>query len=237
MAIAGLTDTGLLRPANQDYFQVEKKGSTILAVVCDGIGGNRAGDVASATACRSLAKSFETTFDISVDLQQWLIKAVNKANSAVYRKSAASEKYAGMGTTLVGFIAGKNGTYVVNVGDSRCYGVIDDKLVQITEDHTLVNDLIKHRGFPAEVANALVGKNVISKAVGVAEKTDCDVFEVSGYDALLLCSDGLHGYVSEDAIMAVMREKSTPASKCRKLIRLANEAGGFDNITAVIYQR
>ena len=144
-----------------------------------------------------------------------------------------------MGTTLVAAYVDSECTLIANVGDSRGYILTkDNELVQITEDHTLMNDLIKFHGLTENAVKYMVGKNVISRAIGVFEKVEADVFEVKqDYKAILLCSDGLHGFVDNEEIKEVLLSRSSVENKVKKLIKKANEAGGLDNITALIYQR
>ncbi len=164
-------------------------------------------------------------------------KAVETINTEVFTKSISNMAYNGMGTTLVGFVADKNDTYVVNVGDSRAYALIDKQLVQITEDHTLINELVHKRGYSYQQASQLAGKNVISRAIGIMAHMEADVFKVEDYDYLLICSDGLHSYVDDETIEKILSSRKSLKTKCRQLVDKANEAGGLDNVTVVIYQR
>ncbi len=231
----GITDKGLCRTSNQDSFVIEEKDGCLMGVVCDGIGGGRAGDVASAMAAEIMAEEFVSLFDRSQPKQQWLMDTVNLVNISVYQRSIEDDDCAGMGTTLVAFIADEKETVVINVGDSRCYQVKDSELLQVSEDHTLVNEMVKYRGFDYELACSLVGRNVIARAIGVNEVIEGDCFELKDYQYLLLCSDGLHGYVEENAIRdCLIDEQAELSAKAEKLVEMANQAGGWDNVTAVI---
>ena len=231
----GITDKGICRTNNQDSFVIEEKDGCLLGVVCDGIGGGRAGDVASAMAAEIMAEQFREFFEPDKDWQQWLLDTVNLANISVYQKSIEDDECAGMGTTLVAFIADGSRTLVVNVGDSRCYQLKEGGMEQVSEDHTLVNEMVKYRGFDYEFACQLVGRNVISRAIGVNEVVEGDCFEPDNYQYLLLCSDGLHGYVEEESIRDCLYDEETDLpQKAEKLVELANEAGGWDNTTVVI---
>lgn len=234
----GLTHKGLVRKANQDSFAIEQGSGKLLAVVCDGIGGNKAGEVASAVSSRDIQKLFEASKKKTLN-KKWLLEAVEEVNTAVYRLSNTKDEYKGMGTTLVAALLTEKATYVANVGDSRCY-IVDETgaLKQITEDHTLINFLVKNKGISNEIASQMVGKNVIARAIGIGNIVDADTFEVvNDYKCLLLCSDGLHGYVEEEEIAKVLNSDATPEDKCAKLVQLANDAGGYDNVTVVVCQR
>ena len=231
----GITDKGLCRTSNQDSFVIEEKDGCLMGVVCDGIGGGRAGDVASAMAADIMAEQFVSLFDRSQPKQQWLMDTVNLVNISVYQKGLEDDNCAGMGTTLVAFIADEQETVVINVGDSRCYQLSGGQLFQVSEDHTLVNEMVKYRGFDYELASSLVGRNVISRAIGVNEVIEGDCFQLKDYQYLLLCSDGLHGYVEEDLIRdCLLDEHSDLAGKAARMVEMANQAGGWDNVTAVI---
>lgn len=238
MVSYGLTHKGLVRKANQDSFVIEQSADKTLAVVCDGIGGNKAGEVASAVASKDLQMIFAAQSK-KANSKKWLLETIDEVNSAVYRLSNTKEEYKGMGTTLVGALVCDKSTYVVNVGDSRCYILTEkDELLQVTEDHTLINYLVKTRGISSELASKMVGKNVIARAIGIGNLVEADTFEVlNDYKCLLLCSDGLHGYVQQDAIQQVLISDMSAEEKCSALIKLANDAGGFDNVTVVICQR
>jgi len=242
MANSGLcfggSDRGIRRTTNQDCFQIETRGNTTLGVVCDGIGGNKAGDIAAQMSCHLLGSCFKKDYRKAYDKKEWLTEAVCMVNREVFQRSMDDDACAGMGTTLVAFIADETETVVVNVGDSRCYILADNQLEQITEDHTLLNEMVKYRGYDYKVAVSLVGRNVISRAIGVSEYVEPDVFQLPNYQYLLICTDGLHGYVEDEAIETVLKNKKTAIDqKPQKLINLANKAGGYDNVTVVCYQR
>ena len=231
----GITDKGICRTSNQDSFAIEKKDDCLLGVVCDGIGGGQAGDVASAMACEIMTEQFRQFFDPAQDWQQWLLDTVTLVNISVYQKGLEDDDCAGMGTTLVAFIADDEKTVVINVGDSRCYQLTGGQMIQVSDDHTLVNELVKSQGFDYDFACSLVGRNVISRAIGVNEVVVGDCFELGKYQYLMLCSDGLHGYVEEEAISSCLLDpQMSLEEKGAKLVTLANEAGGWDNVTAVI---
>ncbi len=233
----GISDQGLRRSSNQDSYAIWEDGEKIVGIVCDGIGGNRAGDVASALATETFINIYKDEYR-GRNKEEFMHKAVEKINTEVFNKSISNMAYNGMGTTLVGFVADKDDTYVVNVGDSRAYALIDKKLVQITVDHTLINELVYKRGYTYQQAAQLTSKNVISRAIGIMAHMEADVFKVDeDYDYLLICSDGLHSYVDDETIEKILSSRKSLKTKCNQLIDKANEAGGLDNVTVVIYQR
>ncbi|HPW53983.1 MAG TPA: Stp1/IreP family PP2C-type Ser/Thr phosphatase [Erysipelotrichaceae bacterium] len=238
MSSYGLTDTGKLRKVNQDSFVIVDNEKLFLGVVCDGIGGNNAGEIAADLAAKVMASYFNGGYKAENQVEK-MHNAIDVANLAVYKKGNEVDTCKGMGTTLVAAYVDDECTLIANVGDSRAYIVTqENELVQITEDHTLINDLINKHGFNEELARQVVGKNVISRAIGVFEKVEAEVFEIKqDYKTILLCSDGLHGFVDDEEIKEILLSKGTVENKAKKLIKRANDAGGLDNITALIYQR
>ena len=238
MPISGMTDKGQVRSMNQDNYAVLKNERRVVGVVCDGVGGSKAGEVASKVAVETFQQRFD---EISgrIDDVKWLEETIRLTNKNVNHLSETDEACFGMGTTLTCFMVHGLKTLIGNVGDSRCY-IVDKEgnLIQITNDHTLVNDLVQNRGVDYKLAVAIVGKNVISRAIGIAEEIEVDIFEVEEeYQYILACSDGLHGYVSDQQIGEVLKGEGSAEEKCQQLIDLANKAGGLDNITVVVYQR
>lgn len=234
----GLTHKGLVRKTNQDSFMIEQSENKTLAVVCDGIGGNKAGEVASAVSSKDMQMIFAAQ-NKKATSKKWLLETVEEVNSAVFRLSNTKAEYKGMGTTLVSALMLEKSTFVANVGDSRCY-ILDEnnQLVQISEDHTLINYLVNTRGISYDIASKMVGKNVIARAIGISNVVEIDTFEVlNDYKYLLLCSDGLHGYLDTKVIHEVLLKDSSIEEKCEEFVRLANQAGGYDNVTVVICQR
>lgn len=233
----GQTDKGYARVMNQDCYLIDEKNNAILAVVCDGIGGHQAGDVASRLTCETLKKYFDRNFDGRAEW--WLKNALKRVNKVVYEKGRSDPAFKGMGTTMVAAIITDDKLYVLNVGDSRAYVLSDgNQLVQISEDHSLVNDLVKKEGMDPEKARE-IGQHVITKAIGIWPTTDGDLFEVTdSFKSLMLCSDGLHNYVPAFEIVDVLSNKKLSGyEKCQKLVDSANDAGGFDNTTVVIVER
>lgn len=231
MVSVGLTDKGIQRANNQDSYLTLNKGGKTICVVCDGIGGHKAGDVASKLACQIVEKEFES---ISDDIESWLIETIKVVNRTVYLQANQIDECYGMGTTLVSLVTDGTNTIIGNVGDSRCYGFKDD-LKQLTVDHSLVNELIE-KGYSIEEAE-LHGKHVITRAIGIEANVCADIYLVNEkYDYFLLASDGLFNYVSEADISRVLQSKKSLTQKANKLVELANLAGGYDNVTVVLVE-
>lgn len=236
----GLSDTGLVRAINQDSFCATYNiNNDFLAVVCDGIGGGKAGDVASQLACDVMRDAFLKNPDLNNDdkVRRWLKAAIKKANDIIFMQSSSHRSQNGMGTTMVGVIATNCYTYVFNIGDSRAYGLYDD-LIALTEDHNLLNDLIKSNEISPEEAKGHPKRHVLTNALGIWNDVHVDIARIDDdYLMLMLCSDGLHGYVSEKDIKKILLGAKGLKQKTRELIDEALNAGGYDNITVILMDR
>ena len=239
MPIAGKTDTGKQRKMNEDTFFAEKINSVYLALVCDGMGGAKGGNVASATAVRDCAETFRRASAYSKDYEAILMSAVASANDAVFLKAVARPELRGMGTTIAAFAFDTESReyYAANVGDSRLY-LIDDKnfkLTQITKDHSYVQKLVDDGFMTKEEAENSPQKNIIMRVLGIDEEVEIDFF-TGRYESgiFLLCSDWLSNYVQEDDIIKYVAQYDDLDHCVSELIAKANENGGGDNITAVI---
>lgn len=240
MRIFGYTDKGLVRPKNEDAFGYKiKEDGSILALVCDGIGGNNAGDVASKYAVDTILADFEQAKSLltSHDAITWIRKEVQLCNDKIYRLSCSRKEYFGMGTTLVGAFIHKDTTLIINVGDSRAYGLFD-KLICLTEDHNLLQELLHSGQLSEKEAVNNSTKHVLTNALGVYNKVKVDIGLVKDdYEKLLLCSDGLHGYVSEDVIESVLLKDKPIEEAAELLIQAALIEGGYDNTTVLILDK
>ncbi len=235
--VAAISDTGRVREGNEDSFLVDK--DLFIFAVADGMGGHVAGEIASATAVEAVRASVASGTGIE--------NAIRIAHSAVKKKSASEEALAGMGTTLtaLGFSSNKE-LVIAHVGDSRAYvihlGNIDDgndfhtELVRITKDHSLVEELVDAGEITEEEANVHPRRSVITRALGIDGEIDVDATPIPFLkgDRYLLCSDGLTSMVRDDDIAHVLRSEKTPNDCASKLVSLANQAGGNDNITVLI---
>ena len=240
MNALGKTDVGLRRHENQDTFAVETIGKSVAAVVCDGMGGAEGGQIASTLAVETFLKELRALLreDMSVEqLRELASFCVAQANTAVYER-ALEDDCRGMGTTLVSAVAGEKGTVVCNVGDSRAYLIRGGEITRITHDHSVVQTLVESGNITAEEARTHPNRNLITRALGTEEVTQCDAFEVSFQrgDKLLLCTDGLVVTATdEDICRAVCLGKSSEQN-LDELIALAKAQGAPDNVTAVLIE-
>lgn len=241
MEFYGITDIGLVRESNQDRFLItQNRNKDLLAIVCDGIGGGKAGDVASEATIRFLESAFlETHKWINAqELEGWIYTQLRSVNDEVFRKACTSEKYKGMGTTLVGCVVSKEFARVMHVGDSRVYGIIHDEFKQLTSDHNYINELLKSGAISKEQAMNHPKRNYLTNAIGIFNQIRIDVIDVDmDFESLLLCSDGLHGIVSASKIEMILRQPWSAKEKCELLVKVAKQYGGVDNITIVIIQK
>ncbi|HVY46345.1 MAG TPA: Stp1/IreP family PP2C-type Ser/Thr phosphatase, partial [Minicystis sp.] len=246
---AGLTDVGRQRKHNEDHFLV--KDDLGFWVVADGMGGHNAGDVASRLTTTSLKNFFEATaFEpIPEDLlgdedmpagpepARRLVAGIKKANRDVFVISSTHQQHHGMGSTVVAAHLDDAGMlHVAHVGDSRCYRLRDASIEQLTRDHSLVNDAIDMKPDLTEEEIARLPKNIITRALGMREevKVDYRALRVEEGDTYLLCSDGLSGMVPDHQILEIVSLAGDPHEACDLLVTEANEAGGVDNISAVL---
>jgi PPM family protein phosphatase len=225
------TDVGRVRSNNQDSHLV-RDGE--LFAVADGMGGHQGGEVASATALAILGDAYD---DASTPT---LIGAVRSANQAVFDKASADPDLKGMGTTLTALadVVTPEGRRlaIVNVGDSRLYRVRDGGIEQLTEDHSLVASLVRQGRITPEEAESHPQRNILTRALGIDEAVAVDSWEVEPVvgDRYLICSDGLFNEVHQNKMVATLGQYDDPTEAADELVRLANEGGGRDNITAVV---
>ena len=240
MEINVQSDVGRKRNTNQDYANVfENQQHITFAVLADGMGGHQAGDVASQMAVNNLGESWSNaSVDSAEKSAQWLIQAIQKENEKIYERGQSKPEYLGMGTTVVGAILLPDSFVLANVGDSRAYLVRDQHMLQLTEDHSLVNELVKSGEISEEMAANHPRKNILTRSVGMPGSVEVDV---STYiwqlkDRLLLCSDGLTNMLSEETIGTIINQEGALFDKVTELIERANEAGGADNITVLLIE-
>ncbi|WP_295728246.1 Stp1/IreP family PP2C-type Ser/Thr phosphatase [uncultured Limosilactobacillus sp.] len=239
MKTAYQTDIGKQRSQNQDRVRVFHNGKNLLAIVTDGIGGNRSGDVAATIAIDQLGHQFMVAQPQNVqEAKQWFQDQVLAANALILKKSQENRSYHGMGTTLVAALFFNDQQVVVsNIGDSRGYIYHDGLLTQITIDHSLVNELVKKGDLSEDAARVSPQNNIITRAIGISKDAQIEVnsFPVNPGDLFLLCSDGLSKMVSNEQIKTVLSaDQLTLGEKCQRLVTLANQAGGPDNVTVLI---
>lgn len=234
------TDVGLKRNNNQDFvYSSDHKVGPLpsLLIVADGMGGHAAGDLASRISVEAVVGSIAASD--RKDTVGILAQAVRDANRAVLRKASEKEEYAGMGTTLVIGVVDGDTLYVANVGDSRLYIIDDDRIDQITTDHSLVEEMVRAGRITRDQMRTHPEKNIITRAVGVDRDVEPDFFDVglNVGDTVLLCSDGLTNMVEDEQIFRIIKKEKTLKEAGRKLISAANAAGGSDNISVVLARR
>ncbi|MGV3487807.1 MAG: Stp1/IreP family PP2C-type Ser/Thr phosphatase [Tuberibacillus sp.] len=233
------TDCGKHRSNNEDNVGVFHNDNATLAIVADGMGGEKAGEVASGMALDYFAKKWQTIdseWNIQA-LEEWLQQCVIGANQSIYDYAREHPECDGMGTTVVAAICTQETVIIANVGDSRCYFMNPNgHLKQVTEDHTLVNQLLKAGQLSKSDAENHPMKHVIVRACGTEPEieVDIDTLEWSSGDQVILCSDGLSDMLSEEEIAAIMNGEGNIEEKANQLIAQANHAGGNDNITLTI---
>ena len=238
MKVAYQTDIGHQRKENQDRVaKFTAPDGTILVVVADGIGGSRSGDVAAQITVDHLGRQFQAASpNSSLEAIRWFAREVQLINDEILQKSTENPKYQGMGTTLVAAIIFDQAMVVANIGDSRGYVLHDNLLTQVTIDHSLVNELVKHGDITEEEARNYPQNNIITRAIGVSADARIEVncFDLGAGDQILLCSDGLSKMITREQMMGVLESDLSLTEKCSQLIKMANEAGGPDNITVLI---
>jgi serine/threonine protein phosphatase PrpC len=244
---AGITDVGLQRDHNEDSFAILDE--LELFVVADGMGGHRAGDVASQLATHAISEFFRNTdspdatwpyhFDARLtDEENRLLSSIRVANRQILERSNRSQECRGMGTTVVAVLFAEKDqrAYIVHVGDSRAYRVRNRQIEQLTRDHSLVNDYLLAMPELTEDQRSELPKNVITRALGMQEHVAIDLqhTEVHEGDLFVLCSDGLSGMIDDEEMLEVVNRSEDLSQACRELVAMANEHGGEDNITAVL---
>lgn len=243
---SGDTHIGMKRKHNEDSFMLPD--FERMAVVADGMGGHASGEVASRMAVETVTAYMRATQDQPV--MTWPFKldtglryetnrlsvAIKHANQRIYETAQRNEEQHGMGTTVVGLLFLDDRAVVAHVGDSRCYRLRRQQLLQLTEDHSLLNDYLKMKRLSGEEVGRFTQKNVIVRALGMKESVQVDTMVdiPQLHDIYLLCSDGLSGMVPDPQLAEILSEEPDLDRACERLIVAANEAGGTDNITCVL---
>lgn len=240
MEYYSITDKGKVRENNQDSVTVAHSlNGDFMAIVCDGIGGNKAGDVASFEVVSYLSKVFSEAEEFlnEFDLINFIRKHIYAVNKRIYNLSKDNPQYKGMGTTITGVFITSVGKFWINVGDSRTYALFKNKeFKQLSEDHTLVNELVKSRLITEKQAETHPKRHHITKALGIWSEIDIDYEKITdSVDYFLVCSDGLHGLLDNRCLKDVIDDqKNNTIYKVKRLLDLALKAGGFDNISIIL---
>jgi serine/threonine protein phosphatase PrpC len=236
----GKTDRGLVRANNEDNFVLDEKLG--LLVVADGMGGHASGETASQLAVNIIRDYFQGAQKLIGDYDASCSPASNKlksaillANQAVYEAAQSSPQLKGMGTTIAAVLLTGNKASIAHIGDSRVYLVRSGDIEQLTDDHSVVNEQVRLALITKEEASQSQIKNILTKALGIGPDMEPDLHEMTLFDGdiLLLCSDGLHGMVSDETILATVISADDPDTVCDSLVGKALENGGGDNVTVV----
>ncbi len=232
--VAYRTDVGLKRSNNQDAILVKE--DIGLCIVADGMGGHKAGEIASSMTVDAIEHYVRDRIGMS-DIEELIQLAIKDANRIVYLEALKNPEYKGMGTTCSLIISEDESVHIGHVGDSRIYYVTDDKIIQITEDHTLVEKLIKSGEITRAAAETHPKRNVIMRAVGTNSELEVDFFSypIKKPSRILICSDGLTGKVKDHEIFEIINEGNEDIQKTvDSLVQIANDRGGADNISVIL---
>ena len=240
----GISNVGLVRENNEDAYQIEfsDDNKAVLAVVCDGMGGARAGQIASEMAVSIFSDEVAENGGLNQTgkkLQTIMTEALDTANNEIFKKAHKDAQFAGMGTTLVAAMCRNSKVTIINVGDSRAYFVGADGISRITRDHSLVEDMVERGTITEFEASVHPNKNVITRAVGTEREISADFYtkELHSGEFILLCSDGVSNLVDEQEMLYEILLDKDASDACERIVKIANDRGGFDNITAVLIQR
>lgn len=237
MKFYGLSNTGKVRGNNEDFYHIPtNEEEQRLFIVADGMGGACAGEVASSLAVADTVQFINANFNNYDDRALLLRKAIGNANKTVFATSKADRIYESMGTTLVAALIENQKVFVANVGDSRCYLISQNKMEQVSVDHSFVQELVDKGMLTRAEANHHPDRNLITRAIGSDKHVAVDVFckDFNVGDRILLASDGLTSMIEENEIEQIMLSSDDPKVIVNTLVEKANEAGGKDNVTVVV---
>lgn len=240
MNVWGITHPGVVREQNQDAFAFEKlSDGRVIALVCDGMGGARAGNVASMMAVEVfMDEFFHGEPNENETIQQRMERSAALANAQVFHHSSKVPEYSGMGTTLVAAFVDGEGAVILNEGDSRAYHITENGILRVTRDHSLVEDLVQRGDLTRDQARVHPHKNLITRALGAESRLRTDSFyqEMKENEYLLLCSDGLSNVVTEQEILYEVIYGGAAENCCQNLLEIALKRGAPDNVTVVLIQ-
>lgn len=229
------SDVGIVRSLNEDYAGYIEENNYKLYVVADGMGGHNAGEVASEMAVNSVKEYVKENYEN--DGSNVLENAILFANEKIYNKATGALEYKGMGTTLVAALVYEDKIIIANVGDSICFGITEGDIIKITKDHSLVQELIDSGSITEEEGRKHPQKNVITRALGTNNVVKVDIFKINKntYDKYLLCTDGLSNEVLKEEMLREINDINDYNAACDKLVLLAKNRGGRDNITILLF--
>lgn len=242
MLVGICSDVGKIREVNQDsFFKCELEGLPLF-VVADGMGGCNAGEVASQIVIETVKEMVNTHKDqlanSILEIPKFIMDTLNLSNDRVYEKSNSEDDYKGMGTTVTMAFIHDYILYIGHIGDSRAYHLRDNELVQLTQDHSLVAELVRNGSISEKEAIDHPHKNIITRAIGTDSEIEIDIYSrgIKDGDIILLCSDGLTNMVSDELIKEIILESDDIQKNCNSLMNTANKLGGLDNITAILIE-
>lgn len=235
----GMTDTGLKRHENQDTYAFETTPDTVIAIVCDGMGGVTGGQVASSLAVKTFMEQLHEQAHVDMTVEQvrsMQTRCISKANTAVYECAQENMEYYGMGTTLVSAVISPDMAVVCNVGDSRAYHIGAKGIRRVTRDHSVVEEMVESGELTPEEARVHPNRNLITRALGPGRHITCDSFTVpmEEGDMLLLCSDGLIVTAEDEELYAILSAEADGGRALERLLELSKSRGAPDNVTAVL---
>lgn len=236
------SDRGKVRQINEDSYNIISgyPGIPVTFVIADGMGGHNSGEIAS-----NLAVEFISNYILQFpeelqkhDTQGTIHEIIRLANMEIYQKSVEEPTFQGMGTTLILAMVTGRTLHIGHVGDSRAYLLREGEMTRITTDHSYIEELIKSGSISREEAERHPKKNIITRALGCFNEVEADIHtvELQEKDVILICTDGLTNMLNEDEIMNILTETKEPEQTCTKLIEIANEKGGEDNITVLVFK-
>jgi len=235
------SDVGKMREHNEDVCDYFLSDDLLLAVVADGMGGHKAGDVASELAIQTLREAWKKQAPRATEeaMTSWLLHTISEANERIYEQSLTNTEMRGMGTTIVCALITESEMISAHVGDSRLYVKKEHHISQVTHDHTLVNELYRQGQISEEEAKNHPQKNIVTRALGTENQCNIDVLqhELSETDTIILCSDGLSDKLSNDDFDVVLNQVNRLEDKADQLLQLALDRGGEDNITFILIDK
>lgn len=234
----GKTDIGLKRKINQDCFEIGTIYNASWSIVCDGLGGEKAGDIASKIAVETICSHIRKTYRENmpaIDIKNMLSMCINLANARIYDMGKDNEDFQGMATTAVISLIADDILHIAHVGDSRAYLVEGDSVTRLTKDHSLAQILLEKGTLSEDEAKTHPKRNYLTKALGVEKHINMDYnfYNISSESIVLICTDGLYVYYDEEHIKNVF-ENNLIGDVCDKFVDIAIDGGGCDNITVVV---
>lgn len=231
-----VSDVGLKRTLNEDYASYLEKDEYKIYVLADGMGGHNAGEVASQMAAERIVSYVDEKYSSS-NSKNLIEEAIQKVNTDIFNFSNTNEKLSGMGTTVTVCFITKEFIHIANVGDSCCLAIRNNEIKKITKDHSLVQELVDSGSISEKEAENHPKKNIITRALGTSSSVCVDVFEIvnNEYEVYILCSDGLTNELTKEEILQVVTEEKDFVKSAHRLVALAKENGGRDNITVLLF--